>query len=158
VTLGRGTDPEGVAAERFGTGEEDSPPADGASPRPGYTASGKKIGRPRKGDRPRKSAPAPPPERTKEEAAEAAKLCSFLVATLTDIALPMAKHRTLTDDEAKLVGGALEPVLNKYLPDMAGWALEINLLVVCAMLWQATAPAKPETNSQPPGENRLSIE
>jgi hypothetical protein len=89
-------------------------------------------------------------ERTPEEKAQGAAACSFMVATVWDIFAPAMKRRTLSDQEAQAIGGALDPVLAKYLPGMAGYVLEINLCVIVLGIWQTTKLPKeltPETKA-----------
>lgn len=40
----------------------------------------------------------------------------------------------LTDDEAKLLGDALGPVLDKWMPSGEEWAAEINLIIVAGLV------------------------
>lgn len=133
------TNPEGALAERFGTGGAQSPPVSDSAPAP---APKNKGGRP-KGSKTKTRTAASQPEPVKtltvEEQEQGAAMCAFLTATIWDIAAPMLKRRSLTDVEAERLGKALFPVLNKYLPALGDWQMEINLLLVVATLWSATA-------------------
>lgn len=124
------SDPEGVAAERFGKVDPEEGSPSEPVPRRG-------PGRPKGSGKKKKTAPEPIPL-TQAEIDQGARLCSFLSATLWGIAAPLMNRRDLTDDEASKLGGALFPVLNKYLPALSDWALEINLLIVVAALLQGT--------------------
>jgi len=70
-------------------------------------------------------------------------LSGILGATLFNLAARIGHHRSLTDDETKALGTALDPVLWKWLPVLGDWKAETGLLVTCLALWQVTTP-KPE--------------
>lgn len=126
------TDPEGVAAERFGKGApENGAPAESEAPLK------RRPGRP-KGSGKKKVPAVPPAPLSPEEMAQGAALCSFLAATIWDLLAPLMKRREVTDEEAQKLGGAIFPVLNKYLPNLTDWTLEINLVLVVAVVFQNT--------------------
>lgn len=132
--------PEQVAAERLAkAGGESSPPA--ASPRRHGPKPGTKY-KPRQ-----KSSPEPQGvlERSPEEVAASVKACSFMAGTLWNVIVAkFTKHRALTPEEADQLGAALDPVLDKYLPNMGGYGAELALIVVAGSLWISTEPPKVE--------------
>jgi len=134
--------PEKTAADRLNKGAgENSSPASPITP-----SDGEKRGRGRpKGstNKPKDgSSPEKVKDRTPEEIKQGEQVCAFLSATLWGIAAPMLNHRDITDDEARELGAALDPVLFKYLPGITGYALEINLILVVGTIWANTALPK----------------
>ena len=114
--------------------------AGGENP-PAATVSGeqpRKRGRPKGSKNKSSTGDAFILERSKEDIESGKQLCAFLFATVWGIAAPMLKRKDVTDEQALMIGAALDPVLVKYLPGMSGFVLEINLLVAIAAVWQAT--------------------
>ena len=160
--------PQKTAAERLAkgtaSGENSSPdvvsnPSEPVSDNP-------KPGRPKGStNKPKDGATEKP--KTAEELEQEARMSAFLFATVWGISTTFTKHRDISDDEALNVGRALAPVLAKYLPSMAGYALEINLLLGVGMVWTSTAPPKKKPEEMelisgdgniPEPKNRLSME
>lgn len=72
---------------------------------------------------------------------------TVLAATVWSIVGKFINCRNLTDDEASKLGEALDPVLQKYVPIMADWQYEINLITVIGSLYMATKIERTTTNS-----------
>lgn len=134
--------PEAVAAERLQGGGDDSPPLPGRrGPKKGAKYKPRSTG----------SSPAPvaaSEARSPEEQAETEKMLGGAAGAIWNLLVaPTMKRRTLTDGESQALGKAIDPVLQKYLPDMGGYGPEIGLVVTVGALWIATAPPKGEPNT-----------
>src|SRR5438128_1525096 len=75
---------------------------------------------------------------------ESIVLSTILGKTLWGLSCMLTRHKTLTDEQARELGTALDPVLYKWLPLLEGWKAEATLIVVTWGLWSATKPDQPD--------------
>lgn len=65
---------------------------------------------------------------------EEIKFVGVLIGTLWAIAGPAIKLSPLREEEQDAIGKAAAPVIQKYLPMLGDWSLEINLVLVVGAL------------------------
>ena len=85
-----------------------------------------------KGPKGKRAAP-PPVEITEQDCIE----LGGLLAVVWGLAGPAVKLAPLNEEEATRLGTAAAPVIQKYLPMLGDWKLEITLIMVTAGLVQA---------------------
>lgn len=83
--------------------------------------------------------------------------CAYMSKTLWTFVAGFTKHRMVTDEEALQIGGAIDPLLWKYLPAMADWKEELNLAMVLMAIWNATSPPPEEKKVEEDGSLALEM-